>query len=71
MPTVYTDNGVSAAVALRGAGAQRIYLAGNPGELRSTFTSAGVDEFIHVGSDVLATLRDVHDLLGLTREATP
>lgn len=67
---VYAENGVAAAVALRDAGAQRIYLAGNPGELRSAFTSAGVDEFIHVGCDVLATLRDVHDLLGLTREAT-
>lgn len=68
---IYGERGAAAAVALRGAGAQRIYLAGHPGEQRSTYTSAGVDDFIHVGCNVLATLRDVHDLLGLTREATP
>jgi methylmalonyl-CoA mutase len=44
-----------------------VYLAGNPGDARSAYESAGVDEFVHVGVDVIATLRRAHETLGVTR----
>jgi len=43
--------------ALRQAGAERIYLAGNPGERREVYVAAGIDEFVFVGSDILDVLR--------------
>ena len=54
-----------AALALRTAGAGRIYLAGKPGESETTFRDAGIAEFIHVGVDVLASLELAHAELGL------
>lgn len=53
---VYADRAAPTAIALKGAGARRVFLAGNPGEHREAFTDAGVDEFVHVGIDVLAAL---------------
>ena len=64
---VYTDRAAATATALRAAGASRIYLAGAPGERREELLAAGVDEFIHVGVDVLASLRTAHDLEGVAR----
>ena len=52
-------------LALKSAGAAHIYLAGRPGELEDALRQAGVQEFIYVGCDVLATLRTAHDTLGL------
>jgi methylmalonyl-CoA mutase len=62
---VYAAEAVDAANALRAAGATHIYLAGRPGELEAALKSAGVQDFIYAGSDVLATLRGTHDNLGL------
>jgi len=53
------------AQALRQAGAERIYLAGNPGDNKAAWQAAGIDEFIFVGCDVLATLRTAHARLGV------
>jgi methylmalonyl-CoA mutase len=53
------------ASALRSAGATRVYLAGNPGERRDELAAAGVDEFVHIGVDVLEVLRRAHGLLGI------
>lgn len=58
------------ATALKAAGAQRVYLAGNPGDRRDAETAAGVDEFVHVGVDVLASLRRAHQILRLERAAS-
>jgi methylmalonyl-CoA mutase len=62
---VYAAEAVEAANALRAAGAAHIYLAGRPGELEAALKTAGVENFIYAGCDVLATLRGAHDNLGL------
>lgn len=64
---VYRELAESTAGALKAAGAQRVYLAGNPGEARAAYESAGVDEFVHVGVDVVASLGAALDLLEGTR----
>jgi methylmalonyl-CoA mutase len=44
---------------LKAAGARSVVLAGNPGPNEATWRAAGVDRFIFVKCDVLATLRDM------------
>lgn len=61
----YAAEAVEAARALKQAGAARVYLAGRPGELEGALRAAGVDEFIFVGADVLASLEKAHAELGL------
>jgi methylmalonyl-CoA mutase len=61
---VYAAEAAGAAEALKSAGATHIYLAGSPGELEGALRSAGVQDFIYVGCDVLAKLRAAHDNLG-------
>lgn len=65
---VYADRVGDAAPALRNAGAERIYLAGHPRDRRDAHEAAGVDEFVHVGTNVLASLQNAHRLLGLGQE---
>mgnify|MGYP001765917274 CR=1 FL=1 len=57
---VYAEQAEAAAKALKGAGAARVYLAGRPGDLEAGLKAAGVDEFVFVGSDVLAALAGAH-----------
>lgn len=60
----YATMGEDAARALKHAHATRIYLMGRPeAGLQSALRAAGVDEFVHAGADVLATLERAHDLL--------
>ena len=61
---VYEAEAIDAATALSVAGASRIYLAGRPGELETALKAAGVQDFIYVGCDVLATLRGAHTKVG-------
>jgi methylmalonyl-CoA mutase len=61
----YAADAVLAALALRTAGAGRIYLAGKPGDMETTLRDAGIVEFIHVGVDMLASLELAHAELGL------
>lgn len=61
----YAAEAVEAARALKRAGAVRVYLAGKPGDLEAALREAGVDEFIHIGVDVLASLEKAHAELGL------
>jgi methylmalonyl-CoA mutase len=63
---VYADRAGAAAAALRTAGAARLLLAGHPGERRADYTDAGIGAFIHLGVDVLASLRTLHDHLGVS-----
>ena len=63
---IYAERAVSGASALKAAGAQRVYLAGNPGDNHDAWRTGGVDEFVHVGCDVFASLESVHTMLGLT-----
>jgi len=52
---LYGEQGLAAAKALTGAGAH-LYLAGRPGDLEAQWREAGVRDFVHVGSDLLAQL---------------
>ena len=47
------------ATALLAAGCGRVLLAGRPGPLEASLREAGVDGFIFVGCDVVATLSDL------------
>jgi methylmalonyl-CoA mutase len=53
---VYAEQAVAVAQAAKAAGASRVLLAGAPGANEDAWRSAGVDEFIHVGVDVLTVL---------------
>jgi methylmalonyl-CoA mutase len=57
---IYGAEAIEAAKALKSAGAI-VHLAGRPGELENTLKDAGVSAFIYMGSDVLETLRTIHD----------
>ena len=52
----YAEHAVSTAQALKASGCTRLYLAGNPGERRAEFESAGVDEFVYIGCDAIDVL---------------
>jgi methylmalonyl-CoA mutase len=60
---VYAREADEAAKALKTAGADLIYIAGRPGEQEAALRAAGVQSFVYVGCDVLATLRAAHDRL--------
>jgi methylmalonyl-CoA mutase len=53
---VYADQAAVTATALKAAGAERVYLAGNPGDRREEYIAAGVDEFVYMGIDAEAIL---------------
>jgi methylmalonyl-CoA mutase len=63
----YAAEAADAARALKAAGVSRLYLAGRPGGREQELRAAGVDEFIHIGVDVLASLEQAHAELGLSR----
>ena len=44
---------------LKSAGARTVVLAGHPGENEEAWRSAGVDRFIYMRCDVLATLQEL------------
>ena len=62
---IYADLGAATASALKAAGAERVYLAGRPKDIEAALTAAGVDAFIFAGGDALATLRKLHQELGI------
>jgi methylmalonyl-CoA mutase len=62
---VYAERAAATATALREAGATRVVLAGAPGDLRAELDAAGVDEYWHVGVDVLDALTRLHTDLGV------
>lgn len=62
---VYAELAEDTAKALNEAGARRVYLAGDPGERRAAYEQAGVDEFVHLGSDALAALRGALEACGV------
>jgi len=65
---VYAVEAAEAARALTSAGAAHIYLAGRPGELEAALKSAGVQDFIYAGCDVLAMLAQAPAVLGIKNE---
>ena len=51
---------------IKAAGSKaRIVVAGFPKDMAETFKSSGVDDFIHVRSNLLETLRDFQNKLGV------
>lgn len=63
--TQYAEHAAEMAKALKAAGASRIYLTGHPGDNRAAFEAAGIDDFIFMGSDVIATTSTTLDHLGV------
>lgn len=55
----YAAEAVARAKSLKAAGAKRIVLAGRPGALEGALKEAGVDTFIFMGCDVVATLEEL------------
>ena len=64
---VYGELGQVAAGALTEAGAAFIFLAGRPGNEHKALRRAGVGAFVHKGCDMIATLGQVLDALGIAR----
>jgi methylmalonyl-CoA mutase len=50
---------------LRKRGAKHILLAGRPGEKQASFEQAGITGFIFMGTDVVATLQQLLDAMGV------
>lgn len=61
----YAEEGAAVAAALKAAGADRLLMAGRPGEARETYAEAGVDEFVHAGGDAVALLTSLLDRMGV------
>jgi methylmalonyl-CoA mutase len=55
----YATDAANVAKTLKAAGAKRIVVAGRPGDLEGALREAGVDTYIFVGADVLATLENL------------
>ena len=55
----YATEAVARVKALKAAGCKRVYLAGRPGALEADLEAAGIDGFIFMGCDVVATLKEV------------
>ncbi|MGW2119461.1 methylmalonyl-CoA mutase family protein, partial [Streptomyces zhihengii] len=62
---LYAEQAAPVAEALKAAGAERVFLAGRPGDLRETYEKAGVDEFVVAGGDAVAVLGSVLDRIGV------
>lgn len=63
--TIYQQYGTDTARALKAAGVEYLYHAGAGGALTSGLEEAGVDTFITLGLDVIATLSQTHKILGV------
>ena len=57
----YAAEAAPRALALKAAGCERVLVAGRPGALEATLRGAGVDGFIFVGCDAVATLSELLD----------
>lgn len=64
--TVYAELGEAAVMALKGAGAKSVFVAGRPKDLEGPLTTAGADGFIAAGDDMIATLGRVAGLAGVS-----
>ena len=58
---IYLAEAEDIARKLKSAGAAYVYLAGRAGEKRDDYQAAGIDSFIHMGVNILDTLKDAHD----------
>ena len=61
----YQTGAAGTAAALKSAGVKTLFLAGNPGTEADAYKQAGIDQFIFVGCDVLATLTQLAEAQGV------
>jgi methylmalonyl-CoA mutase len=61
----YQTGAANTAAALKSAGVKTLFLAGNPGTDAETYKKSGIDQFIFVGCDVLATLTQLAEAHGV------
>lgn len=64
---LYAAHAEALAKALVKAGAKAVYLAGKGGDHDAAWRASGVNDFIFMGCDVLAVLRDAHSRLGVAK----
>ena len=62
---LYAQHAATVAGALKAAGCNYLFLAGHPGDQREAYTAAGVDDFIFLGGNVLDTLEQTLNRLGV------
>lgn len=60
---IYAREAETAVKALKKAGAERVLMAGRPGEAEGVLRAAGVDAFLFAGQDTIAALKDLHSAL--------
>jgi methylmalonyl-CoA mutase len=63
---LYAEHAEATAKALKAAGAKLVLMAGRPGEREAALKAAGVDQFLFVGADAVATLKGLQGKLGVT-----
>ncbi len=61
----YETGATGVAAALKRAGVKRLFIAGNPGAREQAYRDAGVDQFIFIGCDVVATLTELAQAEGV------
>ena len=61
---VYAELGEAAASALKAAGATAVYIAGRQKD-EAPLRAVGVDGFIFAGTDMIATLKELHAKIGV------
>ena len=62
---VYAELGEATAGVLKQAGAKQVLLAGRPKDQEAALKAAGIDTFMFAGSDAIATLTKLHEVLGV------
>ena len=65
---LYASEAVDVVHALKAAGAKALYLAGRPGDLEAALKAAGIDDFVFMGLDVLASLKAAQARLAIRVE---
>ncbi|HWY83448.1 MAG TPA: methylmalonyl-CoA mutase, partial [Roseiarcus sp.] len=65
----YSEQAEAFAKAFKASGAKGVALAGRPGEFERAWRAAGVDDFIFVGADAVATLQSLYRRIGVETKA--
>jgi methylmalonyl-CoA mutase len=65
----YAEQAEAFAKAFKASGAKGVVLAGRPGEFERAWRAAGVDDFIFVGADAVATLQALYRRIGVETNA--
>jgi methylmalonyl-CoA mutase len=61
----YAEQAETVAKAFKASGAKGVALVGRPGEFERAWRAAGVDAFVFVGADAVATLRSLYGLISI------